>query len=244
MSGRRACGPRRDWCRPAAVTARHRHRGRQDRPSSGEAAAPVGWTDASGDGEGGVALRCAELPGACARLSAGVGIVSASMPEAELEATRHKRFAMRDAPCTSRSASANRPWGCAGTRTRPSGRVRRSQSTQDLAPTRVSRLALRVSRPNLAPTRVSPTYRAETTAGRATPCDQRPPRPAPAAPSALPRPPRQASASSADAAAAPIRRCSARFASRSVRTCTSCTPPSATAASTAPGSSAAASTRR
>ncbi|MEX2548910.1 MAG: isochorismate synthase [Nitriliruptoraceae bacterium] len=63
----------------------------------GRYAAPVGWTDAAGDGEWGIALRCAELSGARARLFAGVGVVAASLPEAELEETRLKLLAMQDA---------------------------------------------------------------------------------------------------------------------------------------------------
>jgi menaquinone-specific isochorismate synthase len=61
----------------------------------GRYAAPVGWTDADGDGEWGIALRCAELAGARARLFAGVGIVAASLPEDELEETRLKLRAMQ-----------------------------------------------------------------------------------------------------------------------------------------------------
>jgi menaquinone-specific isochorismate synthase len=63
----------------------------------GRYAAPVGWTDPSGDGEWGIALRCAELTGARARLFAGVGIVAGSLPEAELEETRLKLRAMQAA---------------------------------------------------------------------------------------------------------------------------------------------------
>jgi salicylate biosynthesis isochorismate synthase/menaquinone-specific isochorismate synthase len=47
-------------------------------------AGPVGWTDASGDGEFCVALRCALLRGAQARCYAGCGIVRDSDPAAEL----------------------------------------------------------------------------------------------------------------------------------------------------------------
>lgn len=65
--------------------------------SRGRYAAPVGWTDAAGDGEWGIALRCAELAGARARLFAGVGVVGASLPEAELEETRLKLLAMQAA---------------------------------------------------------------------------------------------------------------------------------------------------
>jgi menaquinone-specific isochorismate synthase len=63
----------------------------------GRYAAPVGWTDAAGDGEWGIALRCAELAGARARLFAGVGVVAGSLPEAELEETRLKLLAMQAA---------------------------------------------------------------------------------------------------------------------------------------------------
>jgi menaquinone-specific isochorismate synthase len=65
--------------------------------SRGRYAAPVGWFDAAGDGEWGIALRCAELQGARARLFAGVGVVAASLPEAELEETRLKLLAMQAA---------------------------------------------------------------------------------------------------------------------------------------------------
>ncbi|MEX1163850.1 MAG: isochorismate synthase [Nitriliruptor sp.] len=63
----------------------------------GRYAAPVGWIDANGDGEWGIALRCAELAGARARLFAGVGVVAASLPEDELEETRLKLLAMQAA---------------------------------------------------------------------------------------------------------------------------------------------------
>jgi menaquinone-specific isochorismate synthase len=53
-------------------------------------AGPVGWVDANGDGEFGIALRCMEVEGAAGRLFAGGGIVAASEPEAELEETRLK----------------------------------------------------------------------------------------------------------------------------------------------------------
>ena len=47
-------------------------------------AGPVGWTDAAGDGEFCVALRCALLRGSVARCYAGCGIVRDSDPAAEL----------------------------------------------------------------------------------------------------------------------------------------------------------------
>ncbi len=63
----------------------------------GRYAGPVGWSAPSGDGEFAIALRCAELSGARARLFAGAGIVEGSLPEAELEETRIKLLAMLQA---------------------------------------------------------------------------------------------------------------------------------------------------
>jgi menaquinone-specific isochorismate synthase len=63
----------------------------------GRYAGPVGWMDALGDGEFGIALRCAEVEGDRARLFAGAGIVAGSLPEAELEETRLKLRAMQSA---------------------------------------------------------------------------------------------------------------------------------------------------
>ncbi|MGI8576834.1 MAG: isochorismate synthase [Nocardioidaceae bacterium] len=50
----------------------------------GRYAGPVGWLDAAGDGEWGIALRCAEYDGSRVRLFAGCGIVADSDPAAEL----------------------------------------------------------------------------------------------------------------------------------------------------------------
>jgi menaquinone-specific isochorismate synthase len=58
---------------------------------------PVGWINAKGDGELGIALRCAEINGNSARLFAGCGIVSESNPEDELAESNAKFIAMRDA---------------------------------------------------------------------------------------------------------------------------------------------------
>lgn len=58
---------------------------------------PVGWINAKGDGELGIALRCAEISGNTARLFAGCGIVSESNPEDELAESNAKFIAMRDA---------------------------------------------------------------------------------------------------------------------------------------------------
>lgn len=63
----------------------------------GRYAGPVGWVDSNGDGEFGIALRCAEVEGPRARLFAGGGIVAGSLPEAELEETRLKLRAMQSA---------------------------------------------------------------------------------------------------------------------------------------------------
>jgi menaquinone-specific isochorismate synthase len=67
----------------------------------GRYAGPVGWLDARGDGEFGLALRCAELTGAeggrQARLFAGCGIVSGSDPIAELAETQAKLAAFQAA---------------------------------------------------------------------------------------------------------------------------------------------------
>lgn len=60
----------------------------------GRYAGPVGWLDARGDGEFGLALRCAQLSGEdggrSARLFAGCGIISGSDPQAELAETQAK----------------------------------------------------------------------------------------------------------------------------------------------------------
>ena len=64
----------------------------------GRYAGPVGWLDARGDGEFGLALRCAELVGDdSARLFAGCGIVAGSDPSAELAETQAKFAAFQAA---------------------------------------------------------------------------------------------------------------------------------------------------
>ncbi|HEX3518638.1 MAG TPA: isochorismate synthase [Solirubrobacteraceae bacterium] len=55
---------------------------------------PVGWTDAAGDGEFCVALRCALLRGSVARCYAGNGIVGGSEPASELAETEVKLQAL------------------------------------------------------------------------------------------------------------------------------------------------------
>jgi salicylate biosynthesis isochorismate synthase/menaquinone-specific isochorismate synthase len=57
-------------------------------------AGPVGWTDATGDGEFCVALRCALVRGRVARCYAGSGIVAESDPAAELAETEVKLEAL------------------------------------------------------------------------------------------------------------------------------------------------------
>jgi menaquinone-specific isochorismate synthase len=58
--------------------------------SRGRYAGPVGWVDARGDGDWGVALRGASVEGTRARLHAGAGIVAGSDPEAEWRETEAK----------------------------------------------------------------------------------------------------------------------------------------------------------
>ena len=63
----------------------------------GRYAGPVGWMNAHGDGEFGIALRSAELEGSRVRLFAGCGIVAGSDPEAELAEAQAKFVPVRDA---------------------------------------------------------------------------------------------------------------------------------------------------
>ncbi len=60
-------------------------------------AGPVGWMDTNGNGEWGIALRCAQLAGNRARLFAGCGIVAGSDPAAELAETQVKFRPMQTA---------------------------------------------------------------------------------------------------------------------------------------------------
>jgi menaquinone-specific isochorismate synthase len=57
---------------------------------------PVGWVDAGGDGELGIALRCAQLDGPVARLFAGCGIVADSDPDTEVREAAAKLLAVRE----------------------------------------------------------------------------------------------------------------------------------------------------
>ena len=66
----------------------------------GRYAGPVGWMDAGGDGEWGIALRCGQVDPADPRrirLFAGCGIVAGSEPERELAESNAKLVPMRDA---------------------------------------------------------------------------------------------------------------------------------------------------
>ena len=63
----------------------------------GRYAGPVGWIDATGDGEFGIALRSAHLEQTSVRLFAGCGIVADSDPAAELAGAGAKFVPVRDA---------------------------------------------------------------------------------------------------------------------------------------------------
>jgi menaquinone-specific isochorismate synthase len=63
----------------------------------GRYAGPVGWVDARGNGEWGIALRCGEIDGNRARLFAGCGIVAGSQAESELAESETKFRPMRRA---------------------------------------------------------------------------------------------------------------------------------------------------
>ncbi|WP_309647167.1 isochorismate synthase [Nocardioides sp.] len=63
----------------------------------GRYAGPVGWMDARGDGEWGIALRSATVEDDGIRLFAGCGIVADSDPEAELAEAQAKFVPVRDA---------------------------------------------------------------------------------------------------------------------------------------------------
>ncbi len=63
----------------------------------GRYAGPVGWMDASGDGEWGIALRSGLLEGSSVRLFAGCGIVADSDPASELAEAQAKFIPVRNA---------------------------------------------------------------------------------------------------------------------------------------------------
>ncbi|WP_203230438.1 chorismate-binding protein, partial [Segeticoccus rhizosphaerae] len=86
------CGTPREVAAQAIAELEQMDRGRY--------AGPVGWMDASGDGEWGIALRCGSVgPGDPdrMRLFAGCGIVAGSDPESELAESDAKLVPMRDA---------------------------------------------------------------------------------------------------------------------------------------------------
>jgi menaquinone-specific isochorismate synthase len=70
-----------------------------ERLDRGRFAGPVGWIDAAGDGEWGIALRSAEYEASRVRLFAGCGIVADSDPTAELAESVAKLIPVRDALC-------------------------------------------------------------------------------------------------------------------------------------------------
>jgi menaquinone-specific isochorismate synthase len=61
----------------------------------GRYSGPVGWVDAGGNGEWGIALRCGLLAGRNARLFAGCGIVGGSDPPTEVAEAQAKFWPMR-----------------------------------------------------------------------------------------------------------------------------------------------------
>jgi menaquinone-specific isochorismate synthase len=71
--------------------------GEIERMDRGRYAGPVGWMDAAGDGEWGIALRSAEVDGRTVRLFAGCGVVASSDPAAELAEAQAKFVPVRDA---------------------------------------------------------------------------------------------------------------------------------------------------
>jgi menaquinone-specific isochorismate synthase len=68
-----------------------------ERMDRGRYAGPVGWVDAAGNGELGIALRCAELSDRTVRLFAGCGIVADSDPDSEVREAAAKFVPVRDA---------------------------------------------------------------------------------------------------------------------------------------------------
>ena len=65
--------------------------------SRGRYAGPVGWIDATGDGELGIALRCGQINANSIRIFAGCGIVAGSSPDKELAESEAKLVPMRSA---------------------------------------------------------------------------------------------------------------------------------------------------
>jgi menaquinone-specific isochorismate synthase len=86
------CGTPTDRARETIAELEHLDRERY--------AGPVGWIDAQGDGEWGIALRCGivdETDPRQIRLFAGCGVVAGSDPQAELTESNAKLVPMRDA---------------------------------------------------------------------------------------------------------------------------------------------------
>ncbi|MFX4272150.1 isochorismate synthase [Propionibacteriaceae bacterium Y1685] len=86
------CGTPTDAARDLIAEIEHLDRGRYS--------GPVGWLDAHGDGEWGIALRCGQILSedpSSIRLFAGCGIVADSDPAAELAESNAKLVPMRDA---------------------------------------------------------------------------------------------------------------------------------------------------
>ncbi len=85
------CGTPTEWAAAVIAELEGMDRGRY--------AGPVGWVDANGDGEFGIALRCGQLSDDAhtIRLFAGCGIVAGSTAESELAESESKLAAMRDA---------------------------------------------------------------------------------------------------------------------------------------------------
>ncbi|HEY0450495.1 isochorismate synthase [Actinophytocola sp.] len=73
--------------------------GRLEPRDRGRYAGPVGWVDAAGDGEFGIALRCGQLDGPRARLFAGCGVVARSDPDLEAAEAGAKFRTFSDALC-------------------------------------------------------------------------------------------------------------------------------------------------
>lgn len=68
-----------------------------ERMDRGRYSGPVGWIDRDGNGEFGIALRCAQVDGHSVRLFAGCGIVADSDPDTEVVEAAAKMVPMRDA---------------------------------------------------------------------------------------------------------------------------------------------------
>jgi menaquinone-specific isochorismate synthase len=88
---------------PTAAVGRHPDPGRgRAHPRAGRHGPrplhrAVGWVDARGDGEFGIALRCAQVQGRTVRLFAGCGIVAGSDPDDEVAEASAKFLPVRDA---------------------------------------------------------------------------------------------------------------------------------------------------